>query len=159
MTMEPAHFAQLFQLIQEETTGLESMVQLLEEEQAVLVHARIDQLGALLDTKTKLIHDIEIISAQRRALLVRMDVPETPRLANQWFTQQAPELQEAWKKLTHLAKEALGLNTSNGKLIQTRDDANRRLISLLRPEHNESYTADGRLAATSATSRRPLDQA
>lgn len=145
--------------IQNELACLEKMISLLLEEQEALTRARIDQLSQISEQKTQLVNTLEAHSAARQAAMAAQQVPDERAAITEWLTHNAPALLSEWNALLACAAKAAQYNQSNGKLLQSREEANRTLINILNQEHDQDtgYSADGR--HTYNHSRRPLDRA
>lgn len=149
----------LHSALKDELAGLERVIAILHEEKETLTRARIDHLAEIAQTKSQAIAELELLSAERRALMQARNIPDDGSAISDWLTQHEPDLLETWETLIDLARQAAQYNRANGQLISHREEANRALMSLLLAERDtdNGYTADGRLSH--GASRRPLDRA
>lgn len=142
--------------LKDELASLERVIVLLKEEQDILTRARIDQLAKITEEKNRAIAELEQFSTNRQTVMSSHDIPDDGSAISAWITQHDPAALELWETLIDLAKQAAQYNRSNGKLLASREEANRTLMNILIADHDAdtSYTANGRLSHNSATRRR-----
>ena len=145
--------------VKDELASLERVIAILHEEQETLTRARIELLADISEKKSQAVSTLEHHSAERRALMLACDIPDDGSAISEWLSSHDPELLETWQTLIDLARQAAQYNRSNGRLISSREEANRALMNVLLTEQGieSAYTADGRLSHIA--SRRPLDRA
>lgn len=149
----------LHSALKDELACLELIVALLKEEQEVLARARIDQLSDITSNKTKLVAELESLSATRRTLMQARNIPDDGSAIANWLAIHESSSLSLWQTLIDLARQAATYNRSNGKLLANREEANRNLMRILLAEQDTEtgYSADGRISHSA--SRRPLDRA
>lgn len=146
--------------LKDELAALERMIALLQQEQEVLTRARIEQLAEISDQKARQVAQLEHLTAERRSLMLARNIPDDGSAISDWLSRHEPDLLETWQTLIDLARQAAQYNRSNGRLIASREEANRALMGLLlneRSVEDTGYTADGQLAHKA--NRRRLDRA
>lgn len=145
--------------LNDELAALERMIAILKEEQETLTRARIENLAEISENKNRAISELEHLTAERRALMVVRNIPDDGSAISDWLAQHEPALLETWQTLIDLARQAAQHNRNNGRLLASREEANRALMELLLAERGleSGYTADGQLSHS--TTRRPLDRA
>ena len=154
MESSPLHNA-----IKDELAVLEQVVATLKREQEVLASARIEQLTDITENKTKLVAELETLSARRSSLMQASNIPDDGSAITSWISLHEPATLPLWQTLIDLARQAAQYNRSNGKLLASREEANRNLMRILLSEQDadSGYSADGRMSLS--TSRRRLDRA
>lgn len=145
--------------IEDELAALEKMVALLQQEQEVLAHARIDQLADITENKTRLVAELETLTSRRRAVMSGREIPDDGSAIAEWLATHEPATLPVWQNLIELARQAAQRNNGNRQLLASREEANRNLMRVLLEEQDaeSSYSANGRL--THSAARRPLDRA
>ncbi len=146
--------------LKDELAALERMIAILHEEQETLTRARIEQLADISEKKNQAVAELEHLTAERRLLMLSRNIPDDGSAISEWLTQHEPSLLEPWQTLIDLARQAAQFNRSNGRLLASREEANRALMGLLLNEHSvedSGYTADGQLSHKA--NRRRLDRA
>lgn len=118
------------------------------EEQALTVAHPIELLPPIVEKKTELIEQLAALEQVRDARLAEMGFPA----GSQGMTLAAAadkRIAAQWSLLQQAAQRAWSQNTTNGVLIRTRMDYNRRALEVLQvmPQNTGFYGPDGRIPA------------
>ncbi|HEX8964544.1 MAG TPA: flagellar protein FlgN [Rhodocyclaceae bacterium] len=153
----------LADLLAQEIRGVGAFNELLREEQQLLVSAgNADALMPLADRKSQLAQRLKAISDQREHYLsARGFRPGREGMeAALAASPQAAALKAQWQELLALAKEAHGLNETNGKLINVHWQHNQKALAALMsaadgamvygPDGQQTGSAGGRRFLSSA---------
>lgn len=146
--------------IRTEIAGLERLLAILKEEEAALIGAHIDRLSEIIPTKSLLISELEQASQARKAQMQAEGVSDHRDTIASWLSQQSGTQQQQWQHLLKLAEEAAQYNRSNGRLIQSREEAQRAFLNSINHQQANGdigYTASGRI--TGHNKRRPFEKA
>lgn len=143
--------------LEAEIAGLERLLVILHDEQAILIGAHIDRLADLLPLKSQLLLELENATQMRRNAFSASGIADNASAITDWLAGSAPDQKARWEKLLSLAQQAAHFNRSNGQLIQNREEAQRVFLNSLAKTEDAAYTANGRVISSS--NRRPLDQA
>jgi flagellar biosynthesis/type III secretory pathway chaperone len=136
------------QVLATEIATVQRFIVLLHEEQRRLREKQVEALEHVSNAKSELAGELEKIGAARNDCLAKLglDAKGNGKAVEAWIAQQnAPRLQEAWRTLQNLAREAKSLNELNGQCIALLSRNNReRLDSLTRHQSNGVfYSPDG----------------
>lgn len=118
------------------------------EEQALTVAHPIELLPPIVEKKTELIEQLAALEQVRDARLAEMGFPAgTPGMTLAAAADKRIAAQ--WSLLQQAAQRAWSQNTTNGVLIRTRMDYNRRALEVLQvmPPNTGFYGPDGRIPA------------
>ncbi len=122
---------QLSQAITAESRILKTFISVLEEEQKLLISGNADAVLPLLEQKTGLVAELGSAGKQRDAALSTLGVSTTREGTEAFFAKADTALQAEWAELLTLAQSANRLNTTNGKLINTRLQHNQQALAVL----------------------------
>lgn len=152
----------LLAAINAETAALQAFVTVLEEEQKLLISGDADAVLPLLERKTALITELGVAGQQRETALQAQGISSNKESLEGYFAGSPQALKEAWQQLLVLAQSANQLNTTNGKLINTRLQHNQAALSILMNAagslgENATYGPDGHQKHGSGS--RPLGSA
>ncbi|MGH8777788.1 flagella synthesis protein FlgN [Paraburkholderia sp.] len=116
------------------------------EEQALTVAHPLELLPPIVEKKTELIEQLAALEQVRDARLAEKGFPG----GKQGMTLAAAadaRIAAQWSLLQQAAQRAWNQNTTNGVLIRTRMDYNRRALEVLQvmPQTNGFYGPDGRI--------------
>lgn len=142
----------------QELAALQRFTGLLEQEQAALVQADVDQLMQISQEKLRQADLLNQLAKERVAALQSQGVTDDPATMESWLAYQPDQSVENWKKLLAAAKAAQHLNQTNGKLIEIQLQHNKHALNMLVSTANRSsvYGADGQPRAMQYASHRTL---
>lgn len=131
--------------LRQEQATLDRFIDLLQQEQAALVAANVDQLQPLSELKQKLSEELNGLARQRVAVLERAGFKADAAGMQAWLSKQPASAAEAWTQLRERAQTAQHLNQTNGKLIQSHLQHNQQALAVLMNAANKAdiYGADG----------------
>jgi len=128
-------------LLAEEVREVESFVELLRQEQALLVSAsNADHLMQLVERKSDYAARLKTLSDKREELLAA-DGYESGRSGMEaWLANTPGSIRSLWQKLMALAAEARALNETNGKLIRIHWQHNQAALATLMSAADRAMT-------------------
>lgn len=152
MAIDPGLALRLARLIDEERTGMQAFLALLQREEALLVEGQIDALTTLAEEKIRLYRALQRLSDDRSILFARLGA----RVSNDnihTILADSPAALAAWEAVVRLAAEAKERNRVNGQLIVERLQNNQQALSTLlaAAEHPQIYGPDGQSRPTAAS--------
>lgn len=105
-------------LIEREITLISRFVDALRKEQDVLKEGRADDLLPIVEEKSVLAEQLNVLEGERHALLGLGHAAYDAKAMSDWLaTANDPLAAVNWKKLLELAREAKALHQINGRLI------------------------------------------
>jgi flagella synthesis protein FlgN len=136
----------LLATVTDEAELVASFAAVLQEESAALAEGALAPLPTLVERKNQLVERIARMGQQRDQQLGAMGFGAGRAGMNQAVAAD-PRLAEPWKNVLSKAHHARAANHTNGLMINTRMDYNRRaLLALQRAAGlNPTYGPDGRL--------------
>ncbi|NIC04336.1 flagella synthesis protein FlgN [Billgrantia bachuensis] len=140
----------LAKLLQEQQQRLGGVIELLQQERAVLTNAEIDGsvLGKIAGHKQTLLAKLEASETLRQGVQQRLGYASGAEGARQAAADAGCE--SAWSHTLELTREAQRLNALNGKLVKLRMEQNTRLLEYIHQAAEKTvYRASGRVAAQS----------
>ena len=139
-------------LIQDERTGLQGFIALLQKEQALLIAGQIDALTTLAEEKTVRYRSLQRLSDERTMMFARLGAKVTSENMRAVLG-ASPENLKAWDEVVALAGEAKERNRVNGKLITERLQNNQQALTTLlaAAEHPQIYGPDGQSRPTASS--------
>ncbi|WP_148716287.1 flagella synthesis protein FlgN [Chitinolyticbacter meiyuanensis] len=139
---------QLAALLEDLEQALDRFNALLEQEEQVLTHARIDTLAQIAQDKLTASSQLEARFQAFRAFADYAGMPLTPaHLLDEALAGFDADIAAQWQRIRRLSQAARVRNASNGRLIETRRNLNDRLIAELSQtrETPQLYGEDGRI--------------
>lgn len=143
---------------EQELAALQRFTELLEQEQAALVRADVDQLIQISQEKLRQADHLNQLARERVTALQSQGVTGDRASMESWLAYQPDQNVEDWKKLLDAARTAQHLNQTNGKLIEIQLQHNQQALNTLANAANRAsvYGADGQPRAMHAASQRIL---
>lgn len=143
--------------LNEERRAANSLLQLLEEEQMVLVNADVDALTKLTEEKAKLAAHMSQLAKRRHDALQAAGFEATEAGMKAWLASPGATAADnkAWSELLALAQSGKELNRVNGMLISQHMARNQNALSILQgnSQGGTFYGPDGQ-ATTKIGGRR-----
>jgi len=133
---------QLRALLAQDSTNLDKLQALLEQERQALETRQHDQLPALIEAKTQALDALAETAALRRQWLHAAGISPNQKHWRQWLTDypQGAELANAWQDITERMDACRQLNEINGKIMSRAQQALGRLLGLLRGQEARTNT-------------------
>ena len=147
----------LLENLDEENQTINSLVKLILDEQALLIHADIETIKQVVDQKAQHVAKLAELSNKRHLILATAGHQPNESGMQSWISQNAAHLvDEAWQNLLNQVKVAKELNHTNGLLINTHISRNQSTLNVLRGSNKVGniYGPDGQ--TTSATKSRGI---
>ncbi len=151
---------QLLTLLTTELAALQRFVELLQSEQTALIENRLDSLIDLAKTKSDLSAELESLAKIRKAafgslgIQISPDFPHDLLIPDNVCLDAAADVIPRWRDLLQTARQASALNQTNGSLIDTRQQQNQQLFSILRGSSSVTgYDASGQIKVTASGNR------
>ncbi|HEY9103903.1 flagellar protein FlgN [Chitinimonas sp.] len=138
----------LLTTLENELAHIQTFIETLEQEQQALIDNTLAELETLSKQKTAHAATLEQLARERKRLFDVNGVELSPHPPHQLVSarhlpaEQLPALQQAWDRLIQAARQASALNNTNGQLIQTRQQQNQQLMSLLQNSQNANLSYD-----------------
>ncbi|QNM95613.1 flagella synthesis protein FlgN [Chitinimonas koreensis] len=138
----------LLVVLQNELAELQAFVALLEREQRALVANTLADLVEFAKEKAARAQTLEALAKERKRLFevngveLSPDPPHPLTGARQLPAEHLPTLAALWQELIQSARQASALNLTNGRLIDTRQQQNQQLMSMLQATHTTSLSYD-----------------
>lgn len=136
--------SELSALIEREIELISRFVSVLHEEQDTLKHARIAELPALTDEKSRLVEQLNALEAERLATL---GLGRQPGVMEDWLKTHGAERPAAdlWKKLLELARQAKTTHELNARLLAMHARQTNELLAALTQQSEKPalYGASG----------------
>lgn len=150
----------LVKILDAELATLGEFILLLQQEQQALIDNTLSELVAFSKAKSGKVQALELLGKERRRLFEANGIeledapPHTIVRATRLSPQELPEIASRWHEMLDKARLASALNQTNGTLIDTRQQQNQQLMTLLKHSSTTlSYDAYGmpRLSGTGTT--------
>lgn len=129
-----------------ERDALKAFVTLLETEQQALLSGHTEQLLTLADSKNQAVHDLNRLANMRGKDFLSLGIKAEAGGVAAWLKTRAAASLEVWHDIQRLAEQAQNLNSTSGKLIQTRLLHNQQALAILQNTAQNAkglYGADG----------------
>lgn len=135
----PAH------TLHDENRAAQSLLDLLNQEQAQLIAADIDGLTGLTEEKTRLVAQMSALATRRYAALTAAGFASGEAGMQCWLEQSDTAAADAWRQLLSLAQAAKEVNRVNGLLIGKHLTRNQASLNLLKggPQAQTLYGPNG----------------
>jgi flagellar biosynthesis/type III secretory pathway chaperone len=145
----------LIPLLDQAKRSMEEMLGLLKEEQEFLIGNQLDQLMSLTQKKQSTALEAEQAGLALSHFFAKQGLSPNSDISA-WFSTQLPSALIEWQALLEISRQASAFNSSNGKLIETRQHLiNAFMQQLLEASHNSPlYSPDGKLTALPQGQRR-----
>jgi flagella synthesis protein FlgN len=145
----------LITLLDQAKCSMEEMLGLLKEEQEFLIGNQLDQLMSLTQKKQSTALEAEQAGLALSHFFAKQGLSPNSDISA-WFSTQLPSALIEWQALLETSRQAAAFNSSNGKLIETRQHLiNAFIQQLLEASHNSPlYSPDGKLTALPQGQRR-----
>lgn len=137
----------LLENLSEENQTIHSLVQLIQDEQALLIDANIEGLKQIIDQKAQHVAKLAELSNKRHLILAMAGHQPDESGMQTWVQQNAAHVvNDAWQNLLTQVKAAKELNRTNGLLINTHLSRNQTTLNVLRGANKMGnfYGPDGR---------------
>ncbi len=144
--------------LQSELAALRRFIEILQQEQAALVNADVDQLIAISTEKLKQAEQLNRLAQARVNALEHLGIQNDRVHVEAWLASQSRDTAAVWHALIESASAAQQLNQTNGKLIESQLQNNQQALNTLVSAANQSavYGADGQPRTTYPASQRSL---
>lgn len=120
--------------LSEELTSMQSLLDLLNQEQQCLIHADADGLESLTPQKTQLVLHMTDLAKQRQRALAAAGFPAADASMAAYFQHNAePAAEQIWQQLLDCTRSAKELNRVNGMLIGKQLAQTQQLLAAMRP--------------------------
>lgn len=142
--------------LKEEFATGQTLLQLLQQEQELLIQADIDGLTKVTEEKTKAVTRMTELAQRRHRALATAGFEASESGMEAWMKNPAAAAARAsWNDLLALARQAKELNRTNGLLIGKHMARNQNALSILQgtPQGGNMYGPDGQ-SAGKASSRK-----
>jgi flagella synthesis protein FlgN len=128
-------------LLDREFRALQSFVELLRREQALLTGGSTDSLAVLAEEKLQAATELSDFSASRDSKLIHSGLQPGRAGMDAWTaTPAGAGYRQQWLRLLELTAEARTLNDTNGQLIGVRMHNNQQALSILLAAADQAVT-------------------
>lgn len=139
----------------QEQQAARSLIDLLQQEQALLISADIDALALVTERKAPVIAQMAALATQRHRTLASAGCDASEAGMQAWIATQVngkpahPEAAASWTTLLAMARQAQEINRINGLLINTHMGRNQDALNVLRVRAGGGnfYGPDGQASA------------
>ncbi|MBC3830366.1 flagellar protein FlgN [Undibacterium amnicola] len=151
--------AQVLQIIHHEIDVMQSLAQLLEEEQLVLIDNESDKLEVITPNKNSLLSKVVELEKSRSQVLAQLGLSNDAVGMSQFLAMNShnAELELAWKSLLAISSAAQEQNKNNGQLINRQLSKNQAALNVLQSgsahQAGSMYGADGQSKVKSNANR------
>ncbi|MBC3874995.1 flagella synthesis protein FlgN [Undibacterium flavidum] len=143
--------AQLQQIIDQEIVVMQSLTQLLDEEQQVLVNNDSEKLESITPNKNQLLAQVIELEKNRSELLLNSGHSSDAKGMLNFFTantgNHSLKLENSWQSLLDISSQAQEKNRTNGLLINRHLSKNQAALNVLQSggghQAGSMYGADG----------------
>lgn len=153
---------QLAARLQQQCQLLDQLLDVLEQERALIETRDAEQLSLLLPTKNQLLQQLDALHRELQHWLSASGLPREPAGIEQLIRsaplpQDGPALPLQWRALKHKSRRCQHANSVNGQLIRQGHERTRRLINLLLGREEQTAVYDqGGMPLQQQSSRRSL---
>ncbi|MDW5417659.1 MULTISPECIES: flagella synthesis protein FlgN [unclassified Iodobacter] len=142
-------------LLDQAKCSMQNLLSLLKEEQEYLIANQLDQLVSITQKKQSTALDAEQAGLALSLFFAEQGLSPNSDISA-WFSAELPSSLIEWQALLEASRQAAAFNSSNGKLIETRQHLiNAFMQQLLEASHNSPlYAPDGKLTALPQGQRR-----
>lgn len=136
----------LLENLSEENLAIQNLVALIQDEQALLINASIEEIKQVIDRKAQHVAKLAELSNKRYLTLAMAGHQPDESGMQTWINQNAANtVNDAWQSLLTQVKAAKELNHTNGLLINTHLSRNQNTLNVLRGSNKSSsfYGPDG----------------
>lgn len=147
--------------LDKESRLVSRLLELLQEEQAVLAAGSAERLEALTRDKNALIGEINLATREREACFPAGSAPADNAAMTIWLRSHPAEktAAAAWKKLLEISREAKEAHEKNGQMINTLIRKTSEALAIL-TQHQQDHSLYGRDGQTAGPrGRRIVDSA
>ncbi|AZN36533.1 flagella synthesis protein FlgN [Iodobacter ciconiae] len=144
-------------LLTQAISSMQALLGLLKKEQNYLVANQLDPLLVLTTEKQAMAVDAEQ-AGQALSQFFAAQGGDPQNDVSRWFTEQHPDALGQWQALLEITRQAAAFNSSNGQLIETRQQLiNGFMQQILDSSHNRPlYAPDGKLTSLPQGQKRDL---
>ena len=137
--------------LQQEQQAARLLIDVLNQEQALLIAADIDSLAMVTERKVPLVAQMSELATRRHRALGGKGLPASEAGMQAWIDRKTdgkpadPAAAAAWTALLAMARQAQEINRINGLLINTHMARNQNALNVLRVQGNSGnfYGPDG----------------
>ncbi|WP_395012393.1 flagella synthesis protein FlgN [Undibacterium sp.] len=147
------------QIIDQEILVMQSLSEVLEEEQLVLVNNEAEKLETITPNKNQLLAKVVELEKNRASALLQLGISNDATGMRQLFAanQSDPQLESSWQLLLNLSANAQEQNRTNGLLINRHLNKNQATLNVLQAGRSHQagsmYGADGQSKLKPSTGR------
>ena len=140
---------QIQQVIDQEILEMQSLSQILEEEQSVLVNNEAEKLEPITTNKNQVLAKVMELEKNRASALLQLGLSNDATGMRELFAKNpsAPQLESSWELLLSLSANAQEQNRTNGLLINRQINKNQATLNVLQSGRSHQagsmYGADG----------------
>lgn len=151
--------ARLQEIMNQEIHAMQSLIQVLEEEQLVLVNNEAEKLESITPNKNQLLAKLVELEKNRASTLLQLGVNNDAAGMRGLFTDSRnnPQLEESWQLLLKSSADAQEQNRTNGLLINRQLNKNQATLNVLQSGNSHQagsmYGADGQSKLKPSTGR------
>ncbi len=159
MNQDLTNTPQLQHIIDQEVEVMQSLTQILDEEQLVLVNNEAEKLETITPNKNQLLAKVVDLEKHRVTVLQQLGVSNDTSGMRQLFSANLhnPKLEASWQSLLSLSAEAQEKNRMNGLLINRQLNKNQATLNVLQAgtahQAGSMYGADGQSKLKPSTGR------
>lgn len=142
----PGTLGDIADLLSRELAALESLLDFLRQEQALLVAGSSDGLTALAEKKSVAVLELGNLAAARDRALERLHLPTGRAGMDAWtLSSTGAASRTHWNRLLQLTAEARALNEANGQAIAVHMQHNKQALAVLMAaaDKTATYGPDG----------------
>lgn len=140
----------LLENLNEENQAIHSLVKLIQDEQALLIDANIEEIKQIVEQKAQHVANLAELSNKRHLILAMAGHQPDETGMQTWIKQNsAHAVNDAWQALLDQVKAAKELNHTNGLLINTHLSRNQNTLNVLRgsTKTGNFYGPDGKTSS------------
>ncbi len=155
----------LVDMIKQEISDLERLLQMLDQEYALLADKRADAFQQVVQQKQKQVGKLQLISQQREQLMTGLGLlaDKARHEPSEMLFDNVPELDALWRKLISFARQCRHRNRINGSIVDSVSRQTHQALEILRGAVGHAgqgaalYDQSGHTTASGAI-KRPITQ-
>lgn len=140
----------LLENLSEENQAIHSLMKLIQDEQALLINANIEEIKQIVEQKAQHVAKLAELSNKRHLILAMAGHQPDETGMQTWIQQNSAQtVNDAWQALLSQVKAAKELNHTNGLLINTHLSRNQSTLNVLRgsTKTGNFYGPDGKTSS------------
>lgn len=141
--------------IEQEIHVMDGLLALIRKEQDLLIEARIQDMGQLIEQKAQHIATLAQLASRRHALLGEVGyAAEEAGMQDYLARHSDPDLLAVWEQLIDRVRSARNLNNTNGLMINTQLGRYRSALDVLSGRSASLYGPDGQTSQAAGNRKR-----